>query len=191
MPILDAGDRHRDLRPQRKLDPREFPDQPDDTRQNDDGKPDRRDGDCPFLHAEFPAPRGGKTKGSPRRPTDAAASVVSSRRLRRFAIEQAAEGDLLLDNDANDLFVEFNFAGLLRGDLKTRYAAYLMGRQGEWLSANDILRFENMPLRTDPGGDDYKNPLTKDSGAAAGDAGAGDQQGNGNNDASTEDSNDG
>ncbi|BCA04189.1 phage portal protein [Bradyrhizobium diazoefficiens] len=108
-----------------------------------------------------------------------------------IAIEQAAEGDLLLDNDNNDLFVEFNFAGLLRGDLKTRYAAYLMGRQGEWLSANDILRFENMPLRTDPGGDDYKNPLTKDSGAAAGDTGAGDQQGNGNNDSSTEDSNDG
>ncbi|WP_461324893.1 hypothetical protein [Bradyrhizobium diazoefficiens] len=25
-----------------------------------------------------------------------------------------------------------------------------------------------MPLRTDGGGDDYKNPLTKDSGAATG-----------------------
>ena len=32
-------------------------------------------------------------------------------------IEQAAEGDLLLDNDSDDLFVEFNFAALLRGDL--------------------------------------------------------------------------
>lgn len=85
-----------------------------------------------------------------------------------IAIEQAAERDLLLDNADNSLFVEFNFAGLLRGDLKTRYAAYLMGRQGEWLSANDILRLENMPPRTDEGGDDYKNPLTKDSGAAAG-----------------------
>ncbi|MFK4622557.1 phage portal protein [Bradyrhizobium diazoefficiens] len=84
-----------------------------------------------------------------------------------IAIEQAAEGDLLLDNDDNSMFVEFNFAGLLRGDLKTRYAAYLMGRQGEWLSANDILRWENMSPRTDSGGDEYKNPLTKDSGAAA------------------------
>jgi hypothetical protein len=79
-----------------------------------------------------------------------------------------AERDLLLDNDDNSLFVEFNFAGLLRGDLKTRYAAYLIGRQGEWLSANDILRMENMSPRTDPGGDEYKNPLTKDAGAGDG-----------------------
>jgi hypothetical protein len=55
---------------------------------------------------------------------------------------------------------------LLRGDLKTRYAAYLIGRQGEWLSANDVLRMENMSPRTDPGGDEYKNPVTKDSGTA-------------------------
>lgn len=98
-----------------------------------------------------------------------------------IAIEQGAERDLLLDNADNSLFVEFNFAGLLRGDLKTRYAAYLMGRQGEWLSANDILRWENMSPRTDEGGDDYKNPLTKDSGAATGgDAGdAGNSKGSG------------
>ncbi|WP_316158769.1 MULTISPECIES: phage portal protein [unclassified Bradyrhizobium] len=86
-----------------------------------------------------------------------------------IGVEQAAERDLLLDNDSGDLFIEFNFMGLLRGDLKTRYAAYLIGRQGEWLSANDILRFENMSPRTDPGGDEYKNPMTKNSGADAGD----------------------
>lgn len=82
-------------------------------------------------------------------------------------IEQAVERDLLLDNDDDALFVEFNFAGLLRGDLLNRYKAYLLGRQGEWLSANDILRFENMPPRSDPGGDEYKNPLTKDSAGGA------------------------
>lgn len=80
-----------------------------------------------------------------------------------IAIEQAAERDLLLGSDADQYFAEFNFAGLLRGDLLTRYRAYLIGRQGEWLSANDILRTENMNPRTDPGGDEYKNPLTKDS----------------------------
>jgi HK97 family phage portal protein len=85
-----------------------------------------------------------------------------------IAIEQAAERDLLLDNDDGSLFVEFNFAGLLRGDLKTRYAAYLIGRQGEWLSANDIRRLENMSPRNDPAGDDYKNPVTKDSNAVGG-----------------------
>jgi len=86
-----------------------------------------------------------------------------------IAIEQAAERDLLLDNDDNSLFIEFNFAGLLRGDLLNRYKAYLIGRQGEWLSANDILRFENMSPRKDPAGDDYRNPMTKDSGADSGD----------------------
>lgn len=91
-----------------------------------------------------------------------------------IAIEQCAERDLLLDNDKGDLFVEFNFAALLRGDLRNRYAAYLIGRQGEWLSANDIRRFENMSPRTDGGGDDYQNPLTKSSGAELGDPGEGD-----------------
>jgi HK97 family phage portal protein len=87
-----------------------------------------------------------------------------------IAIEQAAERDLLLDNEDNSLFIEFNFAGLLRGDLKTRYGAYLIGRQAEFLSANDILRMENMSPRTDPGGNEYKNPLTKDSNAASADS---------------------
>jgi HK97 family phage portal protein len=86
-----------------------------------------------------------------------------------IGIEQAAERDLLLDNDDGELFVEFNFAKLLRGDLRSRYAAYLIGRQGEWFSANDIRRFENMSPRTDKGGDEYKNPLTKDSNAVLGD----------------------
>lgn len=82
-------------------------------------------------------------------------------------IEQGIERDLLLDNDDDMLFAEFNFAGLMRGDLLSRYKAYLIGRQGEWLSANDILRFENMPPRKDDGGDKYENPLTKDSSAGA------------------------
>jgi HK97 family phage portal protein len=94
-------------------------------------------------------------------------------------IEQACERDLLLDNDDDKLFVEFNFAGLLRGDLLNRYRAYLIGRQGEWLSANDILRFENMPPRTDPGGDEYKNPQTKNSADAG--AGGGSEPGDNQN----------
>lgn len=105
--------------------------------------------------------------------------VVNALAPAAIQIEQAVERDLLLDNQNDDLFVEFNFAGLLRGDLLSRYKAYLLGRQGEWLSANDILRFENLARRTDPGGDEYKNPLTKDSGAAAGvDDAPADQGGN-------------
>jgi HK97 family phage portal protein len=103
--------------------------------------------------------------------------VVCSLAPVAIQIEQAIERDMLL-GDSKNLFVEFNFAGLLRGDLLNRYKAYLLGRQGEWLSANDILRFENMSPRKDPGGDDYKNPLTKDSGAAGVDDPPADQGGN-------------
>ncbi|CAL77404.1 hypothetical protein; putative phage portal protein, HK97 family domain [Bradyrhizobium sp. ORS 278] len=94
-----------------------------------------------------------------------------------IAIEQGAERDFLGGQDA-ELFIEFNFAGLLRGDLLNRYRAYLIGRQGEWLSANDIRRFENMSPRTDEGGDDYTNPQTK-SGAAGAADGAGSDDGDG------------
>lgn len=110
-----------------------------------------------------------------------------------IAIEQAIERDLLLGSEASedaqtehapdgDLFVEFDFDALLRALLKDRYAAYMMGRQGEWLSANDVRRKERMNPRTDPGGDEYKNPVTKgtpnDKGSgSAGDAGSGDGAG--------------
>lgn len=56
-------------------------------------------------------------------------------------------------------FFEFNTASLLRGTLAERYQAYSIGRQGEWLSPNDIRAFENMnPI---DGGDDYTNPNVK------------------------------
>jgi HK97 family phage portal protein len=42
-------------------------------------------------------------------------------------------------------FIEFNIAGLLRGDAKSRADAYAAGRQWGWLSVNDIRRLENMP----------------------------------------------
>lgn len=54
-------------------------------------------------------------------------------------------------------FFEFNLAGLLRGDIRSRYQAYAVGRQWGWLSVNDIRRLENMnPL---PEGDTYLTPL--------------------------------
>lgn len=54
-------------------------------------------------------------------------------------------------------FAEFLLAGLLRGDLKTRYEAYALARQWGWMSVNDIRRLENMnPIK---GGDVYLEPL--------------------------------
>lgn len=55
------------------------------------------------------------------------------------------------------LFVEFLVAGLLRGDITSRYTAYATSRQWGWMSANDVRRLENMnPI---PDGDIYMMPL--------------------------------
>lgn len=76
------------------------------------------------------------------------------------AWEQAAARDLLIGDEAEEYFVEINVAGLLRGDIKTRWAAYALGRQWGWLSIDDIRRLENMdPLGKDKGGDDHLTPL--------------------------------
>lgn len=69
------------------------------------------------------------------------------------AIEQGVQRDLLFDDG---LVVEMNMAGLLRGDILSRYKAYAMGRQWGWLSVNDIRRRENDPPV--PGGDTYDRP---------------------------------
>jgi HK97 family phage portal protein len=50
-----------------------------------------------------------------------------------------------------------NFNGLVRGDLPTRYAAFKIGVDGGWLSANDVRQFEDMnPI---VGGDVYGRPV--------------------------------
>lgn len=60
--------------------------------------------------------------------------------------------------DEDDHYFEFNVASLLRGDIKTRYEAYALGRQWGWLSVNDILRTENMN-GIGTAGDRYIEPL--------------------------------
>lgn len=71
--------------------------------------------------------------------------------------EQSMMRDFLLPKDRREYFVEFNLSGLLRGDQKSRYEAYAIGRQWGWLSVNDIRRLENMPPV--PGGGVYLQPL--------------------------------
>lgn len=57
----------------------------------------------------------------------------------------------------NRYFVKFNVGGLLRGDVRSRYAAYAIGRQWGWLSANDVRELEDLnPIE---GGDVYLSPL--------------------------------
>jgi len=67
--------------------------------------------------------------------------------------EQAIRMKLLTPAERREFFAEFLVDGLLRGDIKSRYEAYAVGRQNGWLSANDIREMENMnPI---PGGDVY------------------------------------
>ncbi len=68
--------------------------------------------------------------------------------------QQAIGRDLILA--PAKYFAEFVVDALLRGDIKTRYDAFAIGRQWGWLSANDIRRAENMnPIEN---GDDYLLP---------------------------------
>ncbi|SAK69544.1 head portal protein [Caballeronia pedi] len=71
--------------------------------------------------------------------------------------EQAKTRDLLLPSERRQYFIEYNLAGLLRGDQASRFAAYAVGRQWGWLSINDIRRLENMPPIKN--GDIYLSPL--------------------------------
>lgn len=58
--------------------------------------------------------------------------------------EQAIKRDLFLPGERSTFFPEFLVDGLLRGDTKSRYEAYAVGRQNGWLSADDIRELENM-----------------------------------------------
>lgn len=76
-------------------------------------------------------------------------------------IEQALMKKLMTPSQRRDLFVEFLLDGLVRGDLQSRYNAYMVGRQAGFLSVNDIRAFENMnPIH---GGDRYLEPLNMQS----------------------------
>lgn len=71
--------------------------------------------------------------------------------------EQRVSLNLLQPGERSRYFAEHLVDGLLRGDMASRYTAYSVGRNGGWLSANDIRERENMnPVE---GGDVYLVPL--------------------------------
>ena len=55
-------------------------------------------------------------------------------------------------------YAEYDFNDLERGNLKSRYEAYQIGRMGGWLSGNDVRRKENMNPLDGPAGDAYWRP---------------------------------
>ncbi len=72
-------------------------------------------------------------------------------------VSQSVHRDLLTPAERRTLFAEHLTAALERGDIKARYAAYNIGRNGGWLSVNDIREAEN--LNPVEGGDAYLQPL--------------------------------
>jgi HK97 family phage portal protein len=71
-------------------------------------------------------------------------------------IEAAMSRCLLTDASRRTYYIEHDLDGLLRGDVKSRYESYRVGRECGALSANDIRRLENMPPIVD--GNGYNQP---------------------------------
>jgi HK97 family phage portal protein len=70
---------------------------------------------------------------------------------------QAMSLALLDESEQDEYFIEFDFRDLLRGDIKSRFDAYRLGREIGMYSPNDLLRKENEAPR--PGGDVYQDEI--------------------------------
>lgn len=66
-------------------------------------------------------------------------------------IEAAIARCCLTDAGRRTYYAEHDLSGLLRGDVKSRFEAYRLGREIGLFSANDLARLENLPPV--PGGD--------------------------------------
>jgi HK97 family phage portal protein len=71
--------------------------------------------------------------------------------------EEAISWKLISPRDRKVFYAEFLTDSLLRGDTLKRYQAYNIGRNGGWLSANNIRQLENM--NSIEGGDEYLVPV--------------------------------
>lgn len=60
-------------------------------------------------------------------------------------MEQQLNLKLLTPREGETIFIKFNVDSMLRADLKTRYEAYMRGRQAGILSADEARDLENLP----------------------------------------------
>lgn len=81
-------------------------------------------------------------------------------------IEQRLNMALLTTVEKQRYYIEHLVAGRLRGDLKSRYEAFSIGRMGGWLSADDIRDMENMNPLPDGQGEVYLVPMNMVDAAA-------------------------
>jgi HK97 family phage portal protein len=70
--------------------------------------------------------------------------------------EQELDRKLIVGPYKGKYFTEFLTAGLMRGDLVSRYNAYAVGKNNGWLSPDEIREMENMNPRTDGKGGEYQ-----------------------------------
>lgn len=69
--------------------------------------------------------------------------------------EQRIQKQLIL---SSSIFAEFVVEGLLRGDIKSRYEAYLIAKQNGWLNTDEIREKENLNVLPDGQGKTYWRP---------------------------------
>lgn len=83
--------------------------------------------------------------------------------------EQEAAHALLFDDERGRYRLGFDFDGLLRGDMKSRFDSYHVALGDGWMTPNQVCRREGMP--TFEGGDDHRVALnTAPAGSPAADA---------------------
>lgn len=73
--------------------------------------------------------------------------------------EQTLMMALFTPTEQQTHFIEYLIEALLRGDTKSRFEAYAIGRQWGWLSADDVRELENMNPLPEGRGDIYLTPL--------------------------------
>ena len=71
--------------------------------------------------------------------------------------EETIARDLIVD-PASQLYARFNRAALVKGDIKTRTAAYTSALQWGWLNPDEVRALEDMNPREDGKGGDYYDP---------------------------------
>lgn len=73
--------------------------------------------------------------------------------------EEALAARLFTKKERGRFYIRFNLDALLRGDTKSRYDAYAIGRQWGWLSADDIRELEDEDPLPDGKGKTYLQPM--------------------------------
>lgn len=73
--------------------------------------------------------------------------------------EQTLNWKLFTPSERKKFYTEFLIEGILRGDIKSRYEAYAIGRQQGWLCPDDIRELEGMNPLPNGQGEQYLVPV--------------------------------